>query len=148
LGQFAGSGNTAGATGQSNDCIAIGQQAGRQQFDGAIAIGAFSGLTAQGSYAIAIGERSGSLNQGSNAIAIGSGAGQANQGVYSIAIGASAGSINQPANSIVINGTSSATNAGATGSCVIRHIRGVTAGIGAGRLIYDPVTFEITYSTN
>ena len=146
LGQFAGSGNTAGATGQSNDCIAIGQQAGRQQSDGAIAIGAFSGLTAQGPYAIAIGERAGSVNQGLNSIAIGNGAGQTNQGAYSIAIGASAGSTNQPANSIVINGTSSATNAGATGSCVIRPIRAVSHGIGVGYLRYDPVTFEITYS--
>ena len=139
---------TSGTAGAGNYCVNIGTNCGQNgQADECIAIGINCGVTGQRQGAIAIGNQTGQFGQGLYAIGIGYQAGRTNQGDYSIAIGRDAASSNQPANSICINGTVNSFNSVANGTC-IRPIRGVSHGIGVGRMHYNTTTFELTYSTN
>lgn len=121
---------------------------GKLQFNnGGVRIGQNTGNTGQGTNAIAIGSSAGTTNQGNYAIAIGDSAGTTGQGANAIAIGQNAGITNQHSNSIVINASGTATNTDGASRCFIRPLRGEALGIGVGRVVYDPATFELKYST-
>jgi hypothetical protein len=129
-------GENAGKTDQSFNCIAIGTDAGLtdQGFDAlgdAIAIGNRAGKERQ-NRAIAIGPRAGEIDQSSNSISIGTLAGQNNQGTGSIAIGVEAGkgssSFNQKSNAIAIgnNAASSVLSDQGESAIAIGHNAGKT----------------------
>lgn len=142
-------GATSGQTTQGQYATALGWGAGNvNQSQYAVAIGTQSGQSGQGDSGIAIGNLSGTSNQGANSVAIGAYAGASSQGSNSIAIGANAGDLNQHANSIILNASGVSLSSNGTNRLFISPIRGVAHGAGVGRLIYDPTTFEITYSTN
>ena len=142
-------GSIAGQTTQGRDCVAIGNGAANaSQADQAIAIGAEAGAIQQSVGAIAIGVEAGNGRQGSSSIAIGQGAGLDRQGRTAIAIGVDAGSVLQNDNSIVINATGTVVNGNlGVNRCLIAPIRGQALGVGVGIMVYDPLTFEIVYST-
>mgnify|MGYP003671635220 FL=1 len=142
-------GVNAGNFQQSRGCVAVGNSSGQtQQSDQAIAIGENSGQTQQSQGAIAIGYDSGNGRQSVGAVAIGTSAGSDRQGANSIAIGSFAGETLQNTNSIVINATGGIINGDiGISRCLIAPIRGVALGIGIGVMYYDPITFEVQYST-
>lgn len=125
--------------GQSGTSIAIGNQAGLEQQEGSIAIGAAAGWenqqegavaigqnagdTFQGTNAVAIGVFAGSNNQTNFAVAIGSAAGSENQGLHSIAIGRKAGENNQHSNTIVLNATGESLDTSQEDSLYVAPIR-------------------------
>jgi uncharacterized spore protein YtfJ len=96
---------------------------------------------------IAFGVGAGLNNPAANSVALGTQAGETNLGQDSIAIGYRAAQAGLAANSICINATGAALNPAAAG-VYIAPIRGVALGIGAGRVLYDPATAELVYSTN
>tara|TARA_R110002153_G_scaffold87603_1_gene216451 strand:- start:5759 stop:6622 length:864 start_codon:yes stop_codon:yes gene_type:complete len=156
-------GQSAGAENQQKNAVAVGARAGEEEQSG-IAVGADSGRVTQGLAAIAIGSSAGNSKQGKNAIAIGSSAASSQQGGGAIAIGLSAGNLTQgrqsiaigtntasniqPDNQIFINASGAAVNGATASACYITPIRGVAHGIGVGVMKYDPVLFEVTYSTS
>ena len=71
-------------------------------------------------------------------------AGQTNQGTNAIAIGNAAGTSNQAANSIILNASGVALN-NATSGLFIAPIRDAAS---TNILSYDPLTKEVTYSTD
>tara|TARA_R110000803_G_scaffold64120_1_gene124998 strand:- start:2242 stop:3105 length:864 start_codon:yes stop_codon:yes gene_type:complete len=156
LGQLAGNDN------QGKNAVAVGFQAGQteqlgiavgsnagnaNQALGALAIGVSAGNAGQGRSTVAIGINAATTSQGDGAIAIGSASGNLVQGTSSIAIGKDAASLNQPANQIFISASGTPVNGANTSACYINPIRGVAHGIGVGVMKYDPVLFEVTYST-
>jgi hypothetical protein len=162
LGGATAVGQLAGNDSQGKNAVAIGFQAGQTsqlgiavgsnagnagQAISAVAIGVSAGNLTQNTEAIAIGFNAATTLQGQRAIAIGSAAGNISQGRNSIAIGEATASLNQPNNQIFINASGTAVN-GANGAALyINPIRGVAHGIGVGVMKYDPVLFEVTYST-
>lgn len=143
-------GSIAGQTSQGRDCCAVGNGAGNDsQSDQAIAIGVEAGATDQGVASIAIGAEAGNGRMGTNSVAIGTNAGNDRMGRSSIAIGNQAGVTIQDDNTIVLNATGVAINGDLGASrCLIAPIRGVALGIGIGVMFYDPVSFEVQYSTS
>lgn len=155
-------GQSAGAENQQKNAVAVGAKAGEVEQNG-IAIGAASGRQNQELAAIAIGLSAGNSRQGKNAIAIGSSAstslqgggaisiglnaGNLSQGKQSIAIGTNTASNFQPNNQIFINATGGALNGISAGACYIAPLRGLPHGLGVGVVKYDPLSFELTYST-
>jgi hypothetical protein len=130
--------------------VAIGDGAGSSISGGTsdtIAIGGGAGMTNQQNSCVAIGNRTGQVFQGQYSIAIGQGAGRSIQGADCVAIGKDAGSINQHRNTIVISASGAPVNTNGNFACFIAPIRGVALGIGVGVMKYDPLTFEVTYST-
>lgn len=153
----------AGFETQAKEAVAIGIQAGEELQLGAVAVGAFSGQREQGDQAIAIGADAGNSRQGKGAIAIGGAAGQTTQGGGAISIGQNAGNFTQgkssiaigtnsasslqPNNQILINATGLPVNGLFASACYITPIRGLPHGLGVGVIKYDPISFELTYST-
>jgi hypothetical protein len=141
---------------QGTNAIAIGSSAARNsQGNEAIAIGFNAGRESQGLGAIAIGQSAAQgvssplAGQGQYAIAIGSQAQSAGSGDYAITIGGSStANTFQAANSIILNGTGSSLANTTANSFVVRPLRGLTWGIGAGSLYYNSTTGEISFSTN
>jgi hypothetical protein len=83
-----------------------------------------------------------------NGVRMGVSSGASGQGTDAIAIGRLAGQTNQHNNSIIINATGLALNSDGTDRCFFKPMRGDALGLGVGRVVYDPVTFELRYSTN
>ncbi len=157
-------GYSASAYGQGNGAISLGNQAGRQQQQYAIAIGELAqgtntsgihqiaiGSSAQQTpgnpYAIAIGGNAGNQDQGQGAVALGYNAGRALQGEYSICLGYEAGnglSYTPGANSIILNATGVRQDFGQFQGFHVAPIRNLS---GTQAMYYNPTTKEITYST-
>ena len=142
-------GNTAGSTSQGRSAVAIGDQCGNAtQADRGIGIGALAANVDQNIDAIAIGTSAGQQRQGTTSIAIGVNSGTDRQGRNCIAIGNLAGNTLQSDNTIVLNATGVAVNGNAgTGRFYVAPMRGVALGLGVGVCKYDPITFEMVYST-
>jgi len=157
----------AGPTKQETRAVAIGYEAGNtgQQTE-SVSIGNKAGLSGQRVFSVAVGSNAGSITQqascvavgaeagknvhgfgGGKAIAIGGGAGKETQGVSCIAIGYEAGKTLQHAYSTILNATGSVLNSTAGSRFYVAPIREEAHGIGVGKLKFDPITSEITYST-
>jgi len=158
-------GHQSGQTLQGASAVAIGVQSGEQnqgqsavavgvgsgqtsQSQIAVAVGGSSGQTSQGEGAVAVGFQAGQLNQGQYSTALGEEAGEQNQGQFSVCIGALAGQTTADANSILINASGVALASTGASRTHINPIRGVAHGVGVGVMVYDPVAFELTYSTS
>jgi hypothetical protein len=109
-----------------------------------IAIGSATGKTGQSDRCVAVGA-SGYDTQGIEAVGLGASAGRVRQGAYAIAIGSNAGHTDQGAGSIVINASNGILNNTVADSCVIKPIRQVD---GTKALVYNTVTFEVSYATS
>ena len=168
-------GNNAGRT-QTGGALAIGANAGTNQASGAIAIGVNSavGGNAQALNAIAIGKGSGAISQGAHSICIGYNTGNGSIGGSCVAIGSGAGqgaatggsTTPLAANSIAIGNVAAYHGSSANVKCVVlnasggptqritaegfyvKPVRGVAHGKGAGVMVYEASTGEISYSTN
>lgn len=147
-------GRGAGGGTQGVDSVAIGRVAGGAgQSTGCVSIGLAAGQTSQGANAVAVGGSAGqNVGQGPNCVAVGYSAGRGLAGGFqqsnSVAIGAFAGEGNQAPRSIIINATGAALdNNFGNDCCFIKPLRGVAYGFGVGRLLYNPTTGELTYST-
>ena len=115
---------------------------GRQ--DSAIAIGTDAGSSNQGTGAVAIGPFAGNDTQGTGSVAIGYGAGQTTQGENSVAIGYLAGYVNMGnTNTIILNASGAQLNSQESSALYINPIRSAT---GPNSLVYDPTTYEVTYT--
>lgn len=137
-----------GAGGSRN--VAMGTNAGSSIgtiIADTIAIGGNAGTNTQQRGSIAIGSRCGETFQGVNSIAIGVAAARLNQGANSIAIGTGAGLASQHRNSIILSANPTAVNSTANFTCYIAPIRGQALGLGVGVMHYNPISFEVTYST-
>lgn len=135
----------AGSVNQNANAVAIGYGAGSfNQNSVGVAIGNNTGHAYQGFSSVAIGNSSAQNNQSDYAIAMGYTAGQTNQGTNAIAIGNAAGTSNQAANSIILNASGVDLN-NANNGLFIAPIRDAAS---TNVLSYDPITKEITYSTD
>jgi len=94
-----------------------------------IAIGAYAGLTTQGTQAVAIGINAGVTTQGNNSVAIGPGAGANTQGTEAVAIGTGAGETTQGNSAVAIGQNAGLTNQGSY-SVAIGYQAGQTDQIG------------------
>ena len=142
-------GHLAGGTGQSSGTVAVGYLSGQTlQGRDSVAVGNNAGNSGQNRSCCAIGLNAGSTGQMDNAVAVGALAGQATQGTASIAIGMSAATLSQPRNQVMLNASGIALNSGTLGGdCFINTLKGFAHGIGVGVVKFDPVTFELSYST-
>ena len=142
-------GQNAGAATQGRNAVAVGQNAGGGlQADRATAVGNECGAANQGIDCVAVGHQAGNGRQGTGSVAIGVSAGFDRQGRNSIAIGNSAGLTLQNDNTIVLNATGAAINGDiGVSRFLVAPMRGVALGVGVGICVYDPLTFEMVYST-
>ena len=137
-------GDSAGATNQGNDAVAISSLAGYvDQGSQAVAVGVSAGRERQGAQATALGRYAGQNDQGVSAVAIGHSAGRETQGTVAIAIGKLAGETNQAANSIVLNATGSAVENTTASSLRIKPIRSATMTTILG---YDATSGEVMHN--
>lgn len=133
---------------------------------GAIAIGLEAGQVGYNNDSVSIGYRAGNTNMPGSGIAIGTRALETNtvaNGIYSIGIGwlanltnaanystcinsSSFASTASVANTIILNSGSSSVNPASSGFFV-QPVASRAAGVGVNRLMYDPSTKEIYYST-
>ncbi len=154
---------------QGDNAISIGNRAIRESGQGAdsIAIGTFCAYEGQEPNSIAIGNRCcrGIPNKGQqtqNSVAIGTFAGYHTGNLNSISIGLNTDAVEncitigtrarlEIPGSIFLNANTSSggiqTITGTTPGLYINPIRGVAHGLGVGVLKYDPLTYEVTYST-
>ena len=88
----------------SGNTVSIGLNAGTNQAQLSVAIGACAGATAQKASGVAVGYQAGKTNQAAGAIAIGSTSGYSGQKCAAIAIGYYAGQTTQAACAIAIGG--------------------------------------------
>ena len=140
-------GELAGNTTQGRNCVAVGDTAGGVlQADRATAIGNACGAANQG--IDCVGNQAGNSRQGTSSVAIGVNAGFDRQGRNAIAIGNSAGLLLQNDNTIVLNATGAAINGDiGVSRFLVAPMRGVALGVGVGVCVYQPLTFEMVYST-
>jgi len=143
-------GHNAGGTGQSTGCVAVGVNAGQTlQGRDSLAVGNNAGNSGQNRGCIAIGHNTGSIGQMDGAISMGDGAGNNTQGTNSIAIGKNSATLNQPRNQVMLNASGAVLNTGTLGGdCFINTLKGFAHGLGVGVVKFDPITFELSYSTN
>jgi hypothetical protein len=115
--------------------------------NGGVHLGLRAGQNPAGNNGVAIGTNAGASTQGGGGVAVGLQAGQTSQGTYAVAVGTQAGQTSQHANSIVLNATGSPLNTLGISRSYVAPVRGVAHGVGVGVMVYDPVAFEMTYST-
>ena len=119
---WANIGNINNASGPTQ--IAIGAYAGlTTQGTQAVAIGINAGVTTQGNNSVAIGPGAGANTQGTEAVAIGTGAGETTQGNSAVAVGYNAGLTSQGNNSVAVG-----VNAGQTAQGINAVAIGYLAG--------------------
>lgn len=139
---------------KTTDSVAIGSGSGRNQWDGAVAVGGFAGGQEQNFYTVAIGSYAGQ-KQALGAVAIGGLAGYGGpntgniasntQGSNSIVIGHRAGFNTTHNGAIILNATGSGVDSTQANSLFIKPIRNDIAG--NTLLNYNSTTGEITYSS-
>ena len=169
-------GTDAGATNMSNFATALGSGAGQTNMataatacgrqalqtnggDSATAIGISAGQISAGANSFCGGNQAGLTSVGANCVCVGAFSGQ---GVAvgtdtavsllanSVAIGRQAAYHGSSAKCVVLNGTGAPLPSTVIGaeSFYVKPVRGVAHGKGAGVMVYEASTGEITYSTN
>ena len=137
-----------GNNSQGIGSISIGDRAGQNsQQTQSISIGTLSGGTRQGTGSISVGYLAGNTSQNTQAIAIGYEAGYTGQGLQSIAIGMRAGYSNQNAGSIILNASGNILNSDGADRFYVRPVRLTDRTTAMRDLFFNPLTYEITYST-
>ena len=145
-------GLSAGNSSVANNRVSVGAGSGQTlQNTNAVAIGSLAGNSNQSATgtggAVAIGAGAGQTDQSSAGVGIGLNAANSRQGRNSIAIGANAATSTQPANQVCLNASGLAFTGINIGATYINTLRRLDNGSGAGNVTFDPVTFELTYST-
>ena len=127
---WANIGNINNASGPTE--IAIGAYAGlTTQGTQAVAIGINAGVTTQGNNSVAIGPGAGASTQGTEAVAIGTGAGETIQGNSAVAVGYNAGLTTQGQNSVAIGKGAGSNSQGIFAVAIGRDAGHTTQGGGA-----------------
>ena len=169
-------GTDAGATNMSNFATALGSGAGQTNMataatacgrqalqtnggDSATAIGISAGQISAGANSFCGGNQAGLTSVGANCVSVGAFSGQGvavgtdtavSLYANSVAIGRQAAYHGSSAKCVVLNGTGAPLPSTVIGaeSFYVKPIRGVAHGKGAGVMVYEASTGEITYSSN